>query len=108
MGPHQYDTVLGPLISLVALLVVVLLCRWVFSTKDRDRRTARRRAAALSHGDFGLLVAVATVATEQDAEMLRAVLAAQRIRATVSAGTDGQRTVLVFRRDSEQARQLVG
>lgn len=108
MGPHQYDTVLGPLTSVVALVVLVLLCRWVFSTKDRDRRTARRKAAALSRGDYGLLVPVATVRNEPDAEMLRGVLAEQGIRATVTTGEDGQRTVLVFRRDQDRARQLVG
>ncbi len=108
VGPHQYDTALGPLTALVALGVLVLLCRWVFSTGDRDRRTARRRAAALSRGDYGLLVPVATARTAEDAELLRSVLAGQSIRATVTTGDHGERTVLVFRRDQDRARQLVG
>lgn len=107
VGPSQYDTALGPLTALAAITVLVLLCRWVFSTTDRDRRSARRRAAVLSRGDYGLLVPVATVRTAEDAELLREVLAGQRIRATITTGDDGLRTVLVFRRDQEQARQLV-
>jgi hypothetical protein len=107
VGPRQYDSIGGPLLVLVVLLALVLICRWVFSTTDRDRRAAKARAALLSRGDFGLLVPIATVRTVDDAEALREVLAAQGIRATVSDDS-GVRTVLVFRRDEDRARSLVG
>ncbi len=106
MGPQQYDNV-GFLIVVPVLIVLVLICRWVFSTTDRDRRAARARAAAASRGDFGLLVPVAVVRTAEDAESLREVLAAQGIRATVTPDDSGARTVLVFRRDEDRARSLV-
>lgn len=107
VGPRQYDNIGGPLLVLVVLLVLVLICRWVFSTTDRDERAARARSAALSRGDFGLLEPVATVRTPEDAEALREVLAGQGIRATVTPEDDGTRTVLVFRRDADRARSLV-
>jgi hypothetical protein len=111
VGPHQYDTLTGPLVGFVALLVVLGLCRWVFSTKGRDERAARRRAAALaaarSRGDFGLLVPIATVRTPEDAEMVRELLSGAGIRATVSPGSGpDDRVVLVFRRDEARARSL--
>ncbi|MCW2621963.1 MAG: hypothetical protein JWL64_1565 [Frankiales bacterium] len=111
VGPHQYSNAAGPLIGLIALGVLVLLCRWVFSTKTRDERVARRRAQALaaarSRGDFGLLVPVATVRTADDAELLRTVLAEGGIRATVSTDDPQAQVVLVFRRDEARARALV-
>lgn len=106
--PSQYATADGPLIALAALVVVILLCRWVFSTKDRDARTAQRLAQARNRGDYGLLVAIATVRTEDDAELLRGVLRAAGIRGTVADGDrPGDRVVLVFRSEADRARQLV-
>ena len=108
MPPTQYATADGPLISLVALVVVVLLCRWVFSTRDRDTRTRARLEKARGRGDYGLLVPVATVRAEQDAEHLRAVLRHAGIRGTVAAGEQpGERVVLVFRAEADRARELV-
>jgi hypothetical protein len=93
VGPHQYDTVTGPLVGLVALVVLV---------------TAAALAAAQAEGDFGLLVPVATVRTHEDAELLQSLLEAGGIRATVSPGErPGDRVVLVFRRDEAVARTLV-
>lgn len=104
----SYHYLVGPLVTLSALGVILLLCRWVFSTSDRDARIARRNAAALPArgGDYGLLVPVATVRTVDDAEVLRAVLRNAGIRCTVSA--DGEAAdVLVFRADALRARDLV-
>ena len=108
MPPTQYATADGPLISLVALVVIVLLCRWVFSTGDRDARTRARLEKARERGDYGLLVPVATVRADQDAEVLRSVLRDAGIRGTVAAGEQpGERVVLVFRAEAERARELV-
>lgn len=107
-APAQYDTVAGPLTALVALLIIVLICRWVFSTTHRDDRQARRVERARARGDYGLLVPVATVRTVDDAELLRGVLREGGIRGTVAEGeTPGERVVLVFRSDALRARELV-
>lgn len=106
----SYHFLLGPIIASVALAIIVLLCRWVFSTDHRDDRMERRLAKLASSGDYGLLVAVATVRTPDDAEMLRGVLAAEGIRATLGEAPFGEvgTPVLVFRADAARARDLVG
>ena len=105
----SYHFLIGPLVACAALLVIILMCRWVFSTKDRDRRAARRvQAAAASSrsADYGLLVPIASVRTRDDAEMLRGVLVGAGIRCTVAADATGA-DVLVFRADALRARDLV-
>jgi hypothetical protein len=104
----SYHFLIGPLVASAALLVIVLMCRWVFSTKDRDRRAARRVQAptASRSADYGLLVPIASVRTREDAEMLRGVLAGAGIRCTVAADATGA-DVLVFRADALRARDLV-
>jgi len=104
----QYSNIGGPLVAVLAMVVLVLLCRWVFSTGPRDERVAARRARAQARGDYGLLVPVATVRTEDDAALLRQVLRDAGIRGTVADGdAPGERVVLVFRADAERARSLV-
>lgn len=108
MGPTQYANAGGTLVAGVAMVVLVLLCRWVFSTGDRDQRAAQRVQRARSRGDFGLLVPVTTGRTAADAEQLRGVLRAAGIRGTVAVGEQAdERIVLVFRADAERARSLV-
>lgn len=105
---NSYSFLTGPLVACLALGVIVLLCRWVFSTSHRDERTARRLAALQSRGDYGLLVPVVTVRTADDASMLRGVLGDAGIRCTLGAAADGSGTeVLVFRADALRARDLV-
>ena len=71
-APMQYSNSGGMILAVVAMAVIVLLCRWVFSTRDRDRRTAQRLERARSRGDYGLLVPVVTVPTEAEARERRA------------------------------------
>lgn len=101
-----YHFLFGPLIVSAALGVIILICRWVFSTDARDDRTAQRLQKARAAGDFGLLVPVATVRTPDDAAMLREVLTAAGIRSTLGGGELGT-DVLVFRGDAARARDLV-
>lgn len=86
-------------IAVAALGVIVLICRWAFSTEHRDDRPARR----LQKLDYGLLVPVTTVRTQADAEMLKGVLKDAGIR----AGISGEYEVLVFSKDLDRARGLV-
>lgn len=105
---NSYSYLFGPLVITIALGVIVLMCRWVFSTSHRDDRTARRLAKLASHGDYGLLVPVATARTADDAAMLRSVLGEAGIRSTSGEAADGSGTeVLVFRADVGRARELV-
>lgn len=108
MLTSSYSFLFGPLVASGALLVIVLLCRWVFSTGHRDDRTARRLARLASQGDYGLLVPVATTRTPEDAAMLRALLADAGIRCTTGQDPEGRGTeLLVFRADALRARDLV-
>jgi hypothetical protein len=91
----------GPLIVAVALAVIVLLCRWVFST---DRPAAP--APPPRQADFGLLEPVAVVRTVDDAQMLRGLLREAGIRGTLAETTDGI-ALLVFRHEAARARDLV-
>ncbi len=108
MGPYQYSTSGAMFVAVGAMVVLVLLCRWVFSTGIRDERAARRLEKARSRGDYGLLVPVVTARTDEDARLLRAVLADAGIRGTVADGEQpGELVVLVFRADADRARTLV-
>jgi len=108
MPPTQYSNSGGMFVALGAMVVLILLCRWVFSTAGRDERTAERLAKFRSRDDYGLLVPIATVRTELDAALLRDVLAEAGIRGTMATGGQpGERLVLVFRGDAARARSLV-
>ena len=110
---NSYSFLVGPVMAVIALGVIVLLCRWVFSTSTRDQRKALQLERARSRGDYGLLVPIAAVRTRDDAEMLRGLLRDAGIRCTVSAadapaGTAPPGwTVLVFRADALRASELV-
>jgi hypothetical protein len=92
---------LDPLVALVALGIIVLICRWVFST---DHRTAPPVPPAPA--DYGLLEPVTVARTQEDADMLCSVLRDAGIRGTVAAA-EGGFAVLVFRTDAVTARGLV-
>lgn len=92
---------LSPLVSVVALCLIVAICRWVFSTADRGRPAHGTHAQ-----DLGLLEPVAQVRTRADAEMLRELLGQAGVRAGISEEADGIQ-VLVFRHDLQLARELV-
>jgi hypothetical protein len=94
---------LGILVTtLVALLVLALLMRWIF-------RPTRDRRRLLVPGDAvpGLLVPVRTGLARAEALALRAVLGDADIRSSMSARRDGQFDVLVFRADEDRARAVL-
>lgn len=99
----NYSYAFGPLASLGALLVIVLLLRWTFS---RGRSLVERRSTPGAEGDYGMLVPVASAATFVEAELLRQRLLAHSIRATLAPTTDGPR-VLVWPVDEQMAREVL-
>jgi hypothetical protein len=99
----SYSFTYGPIIAFVALGVIVLLLRWTFR---RGRSVVSARPKVGTPGDYGLLVPVAEPATFAEAELIRARLAGQGVRATLAPTTDGPR-VLVFPDDAKVARALL-
>jgi hypothetical protein len=85
-------------IALLAMLLVALICRWVFTP---SHTTARRPPPP---ADYGLLVPVTQAPSADDAVMLRDHLVAEGVRASVN----DQHEVLVFATDLQRARALVG
>jgi hypothetical protein len=96
----SYHYLEGPAIAALALGIIVLICRWVFST---DRPTPPPPSEP---GDYGLLEPVTVVRTLDDAQMLRSLLQDAGIRGTVATTTEGF-AVLVFSGDARRARELV-
>ena len=70
----------GPLIALLVVAALALVLRWVYSVRGRERRMQAARAAR----DYGTLVPVRTVPSTDEAEQVRAALAAAGVRATVA------------------------
>jgi hypothetical protein len=93
---------LGPVVAACAMGVIVLMCRWVFSTSHRKPPVT----ATPGTRDLGLLVPVAGVRTRADADMLVELLRGAGVRASVSED-ELEVQVLVFARDADTARRLV-
>lgn len=85
-------------IALLAMFVVALICRWVFTP---SYTSVRRQPGPR---DYGLLVPVTQAPSAEDAQMLRDHLIAEGVRASVNDRNE----VLVFRKDLDRARSLVG
>lgn len=97
-GDVPTATLSESLIALLAMGVVALICRWVFSPA-RPTRVQRE----VGTEDYGLLVPVTRARSAADAVMLRDHLVTQGVRASVNADHD----VLVFQADLDRARSLV-
>lgn len=118
--PRRWDTqkvtVLGTdflavLPLLFAVVLVTLLCRWVFSRRGVKRLVARP--------DYGLLSPVARLNSAGEAEAVRQRLGAEGIRGTVAPAGKGfdargipwpaeAHVVLVFPADVARATALLG
>ncbi len=101
----SYHFLQGPLVAVAALAVIILICRWVFSTDHRPARAATP-SAPTTPADYGLLEPVTRAPTDADARALQRRLHEAGIRSTVSGSADGV-DVLVFARDAARARDLV-
>lgn len=84
-------------IAVLAMVLIALLCRWVFT----PTHTPVRREAGPA--DYGLLTPVTRAPSAEDAVMLRDHLVAEGVRASVNELHD----VLVFTKDLDRARSLV-
>jgi hydroxypyruvate isomerase len=107
-----YDPVVGLLSAAVLLALLAMTMRRLNRSLRVFMPRPRPRDRADVADDYGLLVPVATVPTRDDADMLREVLAANGIRATIAgAPPDGTGRaalrVLVFPDDAARARDLV-
>jgi hypothetical protein len=98
-----YSLVYGPLVALAALGLLMLLLRWTFR---RGHSLVAPRPRAGAPDDYGLLVPVAAPATFAEAELIRARLVGQGLRATLAPTTEGPR-VLVFADEARMARALL-
>lgn len=93
----------GPLIALALVLLLGGMLRWTFGTQQQHRMPDRSGA-----GGYGLLREVALVPTIEAAEVLRRRLAADGIRASVTATPDGSgRRLMVFAEDEPTARLVL-
>src|SRR4051812_10962908 len=105
LSDASYHYAVGPVIAFVVVGILIGLCRWIFGP-SRSRRVRTERPAGPR--DYGLLVPVAIVADEADADLLREVVVEHGIRCTVAPaeGPTGY-AVLVFRDDVQRAKSLV-
>jgi hypothetical protein len=94
------------LIALGAVLILMLVMRWVFRP-SRPRRGSIPIDAADSP-ELGLLTVIVSGVDRTEAMRRRAVLGEAGIRSSMSKRRDGRLDVLVFRADADTARILLG
>ncbi|MDQ3456294.1 MAG: hypothetical protein M3513_12725 [Actinomycetota bacterium] len=100
--PSSLHYTVGPIVALVAILLIIVFLRWTFS-----QRTQRDPFAPPSDST-GLLQAAASLPDRPKALALRAVLSDAGIRSTIREHPRHGVQVLVFPDDSTRARQLAG
>lgn len=94
-----WHVLLGPLLALATVGVLTLVLRWIYGTGGTPPPLRRP-------GDYGLLVAVATV-RQREAGVLCDRLRGHQIRATTAPAPGGGVVVLVFPHDERRARNLL-
>ncbi|MDT4911767.1 MAG: hypothetical protein QOC66_895 [Pseudonocardiales bacterium] len=94
------------LIALGAVLLLILVLRWVF--RPSRPRTGAALVDAAESPDLGLLTVVVTGVDRTEAMRLRTVLGEAGIRSSMSKRRDGALDVLVFHGDAQSARILLG
>jgi hypothetical protein len=98
----------NPLLAVAALVcAVVLVILGTVAATRRLRRSRRSGRPPAALDDFGLLRTVALVENLDTGQVLRALLTAGGVPATVSTGSDGLVHVLVFPDAYEEARRMV-
>jgi hypothetical protein len=102
VGPYDIS---AEITALIAVCVLALVTRWVFSS---SRRRSGRPVDAADSPELGLLTVVVSGASRADALQHRAVLGESSIRSSMSRRHDGTMDVLVFHADADRARILLG
>jgi hypothetical protein len=95
--------------AVIALIVVGLLAlvtRWVFRPSRPNSQP--RRPVDATDADLGLLTVVLSRVPRQDALERRSALGEAGIRSSMSVRSDGMVDVLVFHRDADRARTVLG
>jgi hypothetical protein len=101
----SYSLALEPLVALACLGALVLLLRWGFGGPSRS--LVERRPRPGTPQEYGLLVPVLAPDTPAVADRARRLLAEAGLDVTVASTTSGLR-VMVFPRDVEAARRVLG
>ena len=96
----------GPqvVILLIAMGVIVLLLRWVFSP---DGGIVPRKRLQIGPADYGLLVTAAVAGSRDAGRDMQRTLAEHGIRSTLTPADDGELQVRVFPADADRARELL-
>jgi hypothetical protein len=94
------------LIAVGAVLVLMLITRWVF--RPSRPRAGGRPVDASDSPELGLLTVIMSGIDRQEAMRRRAVLGEAGIRSSMSKRRDGTLDVLVFHADADAARILLG
>lgn len=98
--------VAGPLLALLLVALLAGLLRWTYGT--HRQHVTPHAENDLAEADLGLLREVAVVPTTEAAGVLRQMLTASGIRATVRPTADGaNRLILVFAEDEAQAKLVL-
>src|SRR5438309_952843 len=87
-GDQAVGSISGEVTVLVALLVLVLVMRWVFAPSARRGRS--RPVDATESKELGLLSVIASELPRSEAMRRRAVLGADGIRSSMSGRSDGR------------------
>jgi hypothetical protein len=94
------------LIAFGVVLALGFVLRWVF--RPSFPRVMRRPPDASDSPDLGLLTVIVSGVDRAEALRRRAVLGDAGIRSSMSKRRDGSLDVLVFHRDADAARILLG
>lgn len=96
--------VLGPIIAFVVIAALALILRWTF----RSELSRTEAEIFADPEDYGLLRVAGVVEGDAEARIMQSLLAQAGIRSTVAPSPDGRLRVLVFEKEIEAARRLVG
>ncbi len=94
------------IIATMVILLLIFVLRWVFKPSRSHR--AVRPVDASDSPNLGLLEVVVSGLSRQDALSHKTLLTEASIRSSLSRRRDGSLDVLVFNRDVERARMLLG
>jgi hypothetical protein len=96
----------GIVIALVAVAILALIMKWIFTPSHRSGASARIDASEST--ELGMLTVVAANLPRTAALQARALLGDAGLRSSMSRRRDGNLDVLVFHDDVDRARTVLG